>query len=146
MLKRYAPVIILLAGLFLVACNSSNQDSIVVKDVWGRPSPMSTGNAAFYMAIENKGSAQDALVAASVDICSATELHMSTIDDAGVMSMHQVQQIDIPAGQTVTLEPGGQHVMCIGRQVDLASGDSVPISLSFTQAGTITVEAEIKEQ
>lgn len=146
MLKRSARVIILLVGLFLVACSSSNQDHIVVKDVWGRPSPMSASNAAFYLAIENKGSAQDALVEASVDICGATELHMSTIDDAGVMSMHQVQQIDVPAGQTLNLEPGGLHIMCIDRQVDLAPGDSVPISLSFTQAGTITVEAEIKEQ
>jgi copper(I)-binding protein len=36
--------------------------------------------------------------------------------------------------------------MCIDRQADLASGDSVPISLSFSEAGEITVEAEIREQ
>ena len=144
--KRFAPIIILFIGLFLIACGSSNQDGIVVEDVWGRPSPTTAANAAFYLVIKNKGSAQDALVQASADICGATELHMSAIDDAGVMSMQQVSQIDIPAGESVTLEPGGLHIMCIDRLVDLAPGDSVPILLSFSQAGTMTVEAEIREQ
>jgi copper(I)-binding protein len=56
-----------------------------------------------------------------------------------------VQQIDIPAGETVALEPGGLHVMCIDRQADLTPGDRVSISLSFTRAGEIVVEAEISE-
>ncbi|MFN2224499.1 MAG: copper chaperone PCu(A)C [Chloroflexota bacterium] len=146
MIKRSSPIFILLIGLLLVACSSGGQDGIVVQDVWGRPSPQSASNAAFYMNINNEGQAQDTLVEASIDICGATELHISTIDDAGVMSMQQVQEIDIPARETTALEPGGLHVMCIDRQVDLAPGDSVPISLSFTQAGVIVVEAEIREQ
>ncbi len=62
------------------------------------------------------------------------------------MNMQQVQHIDIPAGQTIALEPGGLHVMCIDRQADLAPGDSVPISLSFAEAGAISVNAEIREE
>ena len=138
--------IVLLAGLLLVACSSGDQDSIIIDDVWGRPSPQMASNAAFYMSIKNEGQALDSLVKASVDICGATELHMSSIDDAGVMSMQQVQQIDILVGETTNLEPGGLHVMCIDRQADLTAGDSVPISLSFAQAGEITVQAEIREQ
>lgn len=146
MLKRSAPVFFLLVGLLLVGCNSGDRDGIVIEDAWGRPSPKSASNAAFYMTIKNSGAAQDTLVEASIDICGATELHMSTIDDAGVMSMQQVQQIDLPAGETTRLEPGGLHVMCIDRQVDLIPGDSVSISLSLTQGGLITVAAEIREQ
>lgn len=144
--KFTAFIVLLLAGLLLGACSSEEQAGIVVEDIWGRPSPMSASNAAFYMAIKNNGQDQDSLVEASIDICGATELHMSSIDDAGVMSMQQVQQIDIPAGETTALEPGGLHVMCISRQADLNPGDSVPISLSFSQAGEIIVEATIREQ
>lgn len=146
MWKRYALLLILLFGLILVACGSGDQEGIVVEEVWGRPSPKSASNAAFYMAINNIGQEADALVAASIDICAATELHMSSIDDAGVMSMQQVGQIAIPAGETTSLEPGGLHVMCINRQADLTPGDNVPISLTFEQAGEIVVDAEIREQ
>lgn len=144
--KRFKSLFILLIGLLLVACGSDDQNGIVVEDVWGRPSPNSASNAAFYMAVKNSGQARDTLLTATVDVCGATELHMTAIDDAGVMSMQQVQQIDIPAGQTTALEPGGLHIMCIDRQVDFAPGDNVPISLSFSQAGQIAVEAEIRSQ
>lgn len=146
MLKRTIYFLLLMIGLLMVACGSGEQEGIVVEEVWGRPSPNSASNAAFYMAINNDGQEQDTLVEASIDICGATELHMSSIDAAGVMSMQQVQQIDLPAGETTNLEPGGLHVMCIDRQADLNPGDSVPISLSFSQAGELIVEAEIREQ
>ena len=146
MSKRTPLTLVMLIGLSLVACSSGDGGGIDIEEVWGRPSPKSANNAAFYMAIDNAGQEQDTLIEVSIDICGATELHMSSIDDAGVMSMQQVGQIDVPAGETTNLEPGGLHVMCIDRQADLNPGDSVPISLSFTRAGEITVEAEIKEQ
>jgi copper(I)-binding protein len=146
MLKRSTLLfVLLLIELFLVACTSGDQGGIAIEGVWGRPSPSSASNAAFYMTIENTGQEPDSLFEAAIDICRATELHISNIDDAGVMSMQQVQQIDIPAGETVALEPGGLHVMCIDRQADLTPGDLLSISLSFTQAGEIVVEAEIRE-
>lgn len=146
MLRRYALFVVLLLSLILVACGSGDQEGIVVDEVWGRPSPSSASNAAFYMAIKNNGQDEDTLIGASIDICGATELHLSSIDDAGVMSMQQVEQISVPAGETSTLEPGGLHVMCIDRQADLTPGDGVIISLSFDRAGEIVVEAVIREQ
>jgi copper(I)-binding protein len=107
---------------------------------------MAASNAAFYMAIRNTGQEEDTLTEAAIDICGVTELHLSTVDNDGVMSMQHVQQIDIPAGETTMLEPGGLHIMCIDRQAELNPGDQVPISLSFTQAGELIVEAEIREQ
>lgn len=144
-MKKTKFFVILLVGLFLVACSSGERDGVTVEDVWGRSAPMSASNAAFYMTINNAGQEQDSLVAASISICDVTELHMSSIDDNGVMSMRQVQQIDVPAGETKNLEPGGLHIMCIGRQADLNPGDSIPISLSFARAGEIAAEANIKE-
>ena len=146
MLKTSALIVTLLFSLLLVSCSSGDQEGIDVEEIWGRPSPKSASNAAFYMAIRNTGQEQDSLIEASIDICGATELHMSNIDDEGVMSMQQVGQIDVPAGETINLEPGGLHVMCIDRQAELNPGDSVPISLSFTRAGEIVVEAEIRQQ
>ncbi len=145
-LKRFVLLFILFFGLSLAACDSGDQDSLVVEDVWGRPSPKSASNAAFYLTIHNASQEQDDLITASADVCGRTELHRSSVDEQGVMSMQQVQQIDIAAGEATVLEPGGLHIMCIDRRSEFSSGDRVPITLSFARAGEIVVEAEIKEQ
>ena len=133
-----------LVGLMLVACGSSEQ--ITVTNLWGRPSPGSAANAAFYLSIHNNGPELEELVAADIDICGQTELHESTIDENSVMSMQHVEKIKVPPGETIHLEPGGLHIMCIDRQADLAPGDSIPITLQFANYGELSVEAEIREQ
>jgi copper(I)-binding protein len=136
----------LLTGLLLAACTAGDQGSLAVEEAWGRPSPKSAANAAFYMVINNSGQENDTLAGASLDICGRTELHLSAIDDDGVMSMQQMQKIDVPAGELVTLEPGGLHVMCIDRQAELNPGDRFPMTLIFVNAGELAVEAEIRER
>jgi copper(I)-binding protein len=145
-MKRLVLLLGLLTGLLLAACTAGDQGSLVVEEAWGRPSPKSAANAAFYLVINNSGQEDDTLAGASLDICGRTELHLSAIDDDGVMSMQQMQQIDVPAGESVALEPGGLHVMCIDRQAELTPGDHFPITLSFVNAGEIVVEAEIRAQ
>lgn len=129
----------LLAG----ACSSSGSDDIVVDDPWGRSSPM-VANGAFYMTIEG-GSVDDRLVSAYASVCGATELHQTTMSD-GVMSMQQADGgIEIPAGGEAVLEPGGYHVMCIGKDTEFEVGDVIPVTLTFETGEMQTVDAEIRE-
>ena len=145
-MKKTLRVLIVLLGLGLVACGSSEQDTVTVSDVWGRPSPASAANAAFYMNIHNNAQVQDSLSKAEIDICERTELHQTMIDDAGVMRMEHTERIDIPSGEIVSLEPGGYHVMCMGLQSQLQAGDQILITLSFAESGDLQVQAEIREQ
>ena len=132
------------SALVLVACSGGGDSSVTVEDAWGRTSPAAATNAAFYMAI-NGGAAADTLVSASSDACGLTELHISVMTD-GVMSMqHLPGGIDIPADETVMLEPGGLHVMCIDRQQEFLAGDSIPLTLQFAGAGTVDINAEIRD-
>lgn len=127
--------------LVIVACGPSEQ--VIVSDVWGRPSPGSAANAAFYMSIHNNGSELEVLVTADIDICAKTELHESIVDDNSVMSMHHVDKIGLPPGETIHLEPGGLHIMCIDRQAELEPGDQIPITLHLAHEGDLSVEATI---
>jgi copper(I)-binding protein len=137
--------LVAVALMVLAACSSGGDSSVSVDDVWGRTSPATATNAAFYMTIEG-GAADDTLVSANADACGLTELHISVITD-GVMSMqHLPEGIEVPAGETVMLEPGSFHVMCIDRQQDFLAGDSIPVTLQFTEAGTVDVNAEIRDQ
>jgi copper(I)-binding protein len=141
-----ARIMFTLAALMVVAAAcSSTSDAVTIDDPWGRPSPTSTGNAAFYMAVTG-GETDDRIASASSPSCEVTELHETTMQD-GVMSMQeQTEGIPIPAGSTVMLEPGGLHVMCIGVQKALVAGETVNVQLEFENAGAVTVQAEIREQ
>jgi len=131
-------------ALLAAACSSSGDKGVVVQDPWGRTSPKVATAAAFYMTLEG-GDTADRLVGGDADICGAVEIHQTIITD-GVMHMQPAEGgIEIPAGGEAVLEPGGYHVMCINKTVELEAGDVVPLTLVFENAPSQTVEAEIRD-
>ena len=61
-----------------------------------------------------------------------------------VMKMRPLAGLDIPAGQSVTLKPGGEHIMLMGLNGRLREGQSFPLTLTFEKAGAreVTVSVE----
>lgn len=144
MVKRTLWVAVLLL-LFLSGCAAEEPGVLFVQSVWGRPSPEGAQTAAFYMTLVNESETQDVLQSVSTDACETVELHRSSIDEDGVMRMAPVPggQIAVPAGESVVLEPGGLHVMCIGLRHPLEVGQEVPLTLEFEGVGPIAVLAQI---
>ncbi len=143
---RSARTILLLAVFALVvsACSSS-VGTVTVDDPWGRPSPSSAENAAFYMTLVG-GTETDTLTGASSAACMMTEVHETTMKD-GQMSMAPVDGgVVVRPGETVVLEPGGLHVMCMGIVEPLTAGDTVEVELSFASGETTTITAEIRDE
>lgn len=64
---------------------------------------------------------------------------------SGMMQMREVSRIDIPAGTTVTLEPGGYHVMLLELAAPLTPGQTFEVTLTFEVAGERTVTAEVRQ-
>jgi len=62
-----------------------------------------------------------------------------------MMTMKEVEEIAVPAGETVVLEPGGYHVMLIDLVDPLVVGDKIEITLVFAEAGEVVVEAEVRD-
>ncbi len=104
--------------------------------------PTETG--ALYMRIVNNTDSDDALLGATVPGCGTIELHEMVMQD-DVMTMRQLEgnRLPIPSGQTVMLERGGLHVMCLGKTGEFTVGQAVPITLEFENAGTIELSAEV---
>ena len=74
---------------------------------------------------------------------------MGTDDSDGgsaMMGMKEVEKIDIPAGETVTLEPGGFHIMLMELKGQIKAGDTIPVTLTFEKAGTVEVDATAQDQ
>lgn len=96
-----------------------------------------------FLSIRNHGGAPDALLRARSPAARVTELHTMTMTD-GVMRMRPVPRIELPPGATVTLRPGGLHLMLIDLAAPLRQGGTVPVTLDFARAGSITVELLIE--
>jgi copper(I)-binding protein len=116
--------------------------AVTVSDIFAR---VTTENGAVYMTLKNDGQSADTLVGVTTDAAKAVELHEIKIDENDVMRMQPVPNIPIPAGGSVTLQPGGLHVMLIGMQKELAPGDKISLTLTFEKAGPLAVEAEVRE-
>jgi copper(I)-binding protein len=111
---------------------------------WSRPSPTGTGNGAIYMTLMNEGDQADVLLSAETDVAEVVELHESRLE-GDVMKMGPISNIEIPAGASVSLEPGGKHIMLINLKQPLTPGDTLTLILNFEQSGPLTVETEIRE-
>ncbi len=69
----------------------------------------------------------------------------STTMGGGMMTMREVDRIEVPAGETVVFEPGGYHVMLLDLAEPLEVGDTVEVTLTFERAGDVVVTAEVRE-
>lgn len=101
------------------------------------------GNGAGFMSLRNAGAQPDRLLSAASPIARVAELH-THIREGEVMRMRPVNDIPLPAGQTVELRPGGLHIMLIGLNAPLVQGARVPLTLRFERAGEVQVELAVE--
>ncbi len=132
------PAFALLLVAALAACGQPAQ--VEIADPWTRDTVGGTANAAVFMTITSP--AADRLVAASTPAAARTGL-MTMENGAGGMAMSYVQAIDLPAGEPVNLNPGGLHVWLEGLHQPLKAGETVPLNLTFENAGDRQVEVPV---
>lgn len=121
----------------------SAADGVQVEDIYVRAVPPGQGNSAAFMRLANEGEADHALVAVESDASKVVELHTHLKED-GMMKMRRVDKIDLPAGATATLQPGGLHVMLIGLTRQLSPGEDVEIALIFEDGSRTELRAPVK--
>ncbi|WP_299500519.1 copper chaperone PCu(A)C [uncultured Roseobacter sp.] len=98
-----------------------------------------------YLEVTNTGDTADRLIGVKADF-PKVELH-TTEEKDGVARMMHVDAIEIPAGETVSLEPGGFHVMFMGLGGDpFEVGEKIPATLIFENAGEIDVMFNVEER
>jgi copper(I)-binding protein len=114
-----------------------------VEDAWARPTVAGQAGGGGFLKITSATS--DRLVSASAPVSKTVELHTMQMD-GDVMRMREIPAIEIPAGRTVELKPGGLHVMFIGLTQTLDSGASFPLTLRFEKAGEVKVEVQVRNQ
>ena len=115
-----------------------------IGEAWARAMLPGQPAGGGYLTVTNRSSEPDRLLGASSPSAGMVELHtMAVVND--VMTMRPVEGgLEIPAGATVELKPGGYHLMLMGLKRPLAKGESFPASLTFEKAGRVTVEFRVE--
>ena len=125
------------------ACSGASATP-TIGQAWARSAPAG-GNSAAYLTITAASGQADALLSASSPAADMVQLHEASTDTSGMTGMHPVDRLDIPAGGSVALEPGGYHLMIMGLKSELTVGGTIEVDLVFEHAGKVVVQAEIRQ-
>jgi copper(I)-binding protein len=118
---------------------------VTVKDPWVRATVPAQKATGAFMQIT---SAQDArLVEARSPVAGVVEVH-EMVMEKDVMKMRAIKGLDLPAGKTVELKPGGYHVMLMDLKEQMKEGTTVPVTLVVEskdrKRSTVEVKAAVK--
>ena len=124
-----------------IACSSLYAQTIEVKEAWARAIVQGQRATGAFMKITAKDGAK--LVAVASPLAGVAQVHEMTLE-GNVMKMRAVAALDLPAGKTVELKPGGYHVMLMDLKVPLSADISVPLTLTFKDAKGVESKVELK--
>lgn len=146
--------LVLVLAIALLTAGCGGGEDISIGGQWARNSPQNAEAGAVYMDITSSDG--DRLLSAGVDssIAATVEVHetmpadegSSEEEGMGMMVMQEVDAIELPAGETVSLEPGGYHIMLLNITRPLEIGDTFDVTLEFEKNGEMVVEVEVHEQ
>jgi periplasmic copper chaperone A len=142
-IKRSLSVVIALCSVALTA-PAPVQAQVTVDNAWARATVPGQKVAGVYLEIRAEESAK--LVGVRSPAAASAEIH-SMSNAGGVMKMRRLEQLDLPAGQTVRLAPGGNHIMLLDIKRQLQPGERVPVALIVEQKGKkkwIQLQAEVR--
>jgi len=118
-------------------------NDIKVEEPYVRATPPHLPNSAAFMTIKNDSNENVSIVKATSNVSKVVELHTHDLKD-GVMTMYQIPKIDILSKSQTVLKPGGLHIMFIGLNNPRKVGQSVSLTLEFSNGKTQTIIAPVK--
>lgn len=137
-----ATAIALITATTLSACvTGGSHDSVEFADGWVRVSEYSDhvgGMTGAFAEIHNATAADVTIVGGSAEIAGMVEAHEVAMVGGKMMMQKKEGGIVIPAGETITLEPGGLHIMLMDLKKPIAVGDEITLTLDLEGAEDVT--------
>ncbi|WP_297082712.1 copper chaperone PCu(A)C [uncultured Demequina sp.] len=132
----------------LAACSPGSDGSdggeITITDPWVKA--VDDGMTAAFGELTNGTDQAIVLVSAATDASPMVELHETvTGDDGAAMMMHKEDGFTIEPGESLVMEPGGNHIMLMGVDEPIEVGAEVELSLAFEDGSTFEFTAVAKE-
>ena len=103
-------------------------DSVTISSAYARPTKGTNG--ALFMDIENPEAHHIKLISAETNVCGRVELH-THLQEGPIYRMRKIPYIAINPGSTVSLKPGGLHIMLMHLDKELEEGKTLSLTLTF---------------
>jgi periplasmic copper chaperone A len=117
--------------------------SLEIGHPWARATPPTAPTGGGFLTVTNTGTTPDRLISVKSAAAETVQVHEMKME-GNVMRMREISGgLEIAPGATVTLAPGGLHIMMMGLKAPLKQGDKVPVTLVFEKAGSINVELAV---
>ena len=147
-MSRLHKALLLTAALSLsttgVLAQTYTVGAIKIAQPWARATPGGAKVGAGYMTITNSGTQPDRLIGGTLPQAGEVQVHEMKMAN-GTMEMRDVAGgLEIGAGQTVELKPGGYHMMFMNLHDPLKQGETIKGQLRFEKAGTVDVEYHVE--
>jgi len=115
---------------------------VTLSGAWVRAMPAAQSMTAGYLRLENSGDSAMTVIGATSDASPRVEIH-TTVSRDGMQRMQRVESLDVAAGESVELAPGGYHLMLRDMPNMPAEGDTVVLCLELYQAEPVCTTAVI---
>ncbi|MFF8818315.1 copper chaperone PCu(A)C [Leucobacter sp. NPDC015123] len=123
----------------------NHEATVTATDTWAKATAddVKPGEAmsGVFGVIENHGDQDLTITGLTSDVAGITELH-EVVDG----KMRKIEgDVTVPAGGSLLLEPGANHIMLMDITEPLAPGDDVTVTLTFSDGTTLDVVALVKD-
>jgi periplasmic copper chaperone A len=119
--------------------------ALVVDSPWVRAAPPGAMMLAGYALLRNDGDAPVTLVGARSEAFGMTEIHR-TVEIDGVARMREATPLTIAPGETLSMAPGGLHVMLMRPRAPLSEGQNLSIVLLLDDGSELAVDFPVQKQ
>ncbi|WP_041761622.1 copper chaperone PCu(A)C [Brevundimonas subvibrioides] len=131
--------------LTLAACGQASAPAgpatVAVSDALCRPTPNGRDVTGCYLTLT--ASQADRLISVGSPVSGLAQIHEMKTEN-GMMMMGELKDgLALPAGEAVSLAPGGNHIMLLQLKQPLAAGEQVPLTLTFEHAQPVGVRAAV---
>lgn len=133
----FAATLMLIASPALAEMSGTRLGDLTISHAFTRAMPPSASTGGGYVTITNTGSTADRLIAVTSPAAPVVQLHQMKMDGDVMMMSELPDGIALPAGETVSLAPGGLHIMFMQVPIPFVEGDEVMVQLTFEKAGQI---------
>jgi periplasmic copper chaperone A len=131
-----------LLAFTLMCVGAAQAPAVVLENAWIMTPPPAAREAAAFVSV--RAAQDDRLLSVACACAARGEMHEMNMDGATMMMRPLRYGAPVSASVPLRMGPHGVHVMLVGLNAPLLEGQSVPLRLTFRDAGIITVTASVR--
>lgn len=131
--------------LLFAGCKSPDNAALVVSEPYGYAPLGENGPGVAYFTLVNTGATALQVRSFASDCFANAELHTSVMDN-GISKMRPVEMLEVAALSSISLRPGGLHLMLFDARESVAAGSSCRMTITYDDEGSVAFDVVLLDR